>query len=296
MGAVRSFTLLALAGLAVGWFVTRPQPLPDGALAGLSGDAENGALVFAAAGCASCHIGPDGTSDLLEGGKRFASDFGTFIAPNISSDPEHGIGSWTDLELASAIVKGVGRDGSHLYPALPYAAYNKADTQDIVDLIAYLRTLPAAVRPNTPHELGFPFNQRITLGPWKTLFVGTDWVLADASTPELERGRYLVEALGHCTECHTSRNLLGGLQVSRWMGGAPNPSGDGRIPNITSAALGWSTSEIAEYLKSGFTPDFDTAGGSMAAVVRNTSKLSDADRAAIAAYLKAIPAVPNEDI
>jgi mono/diheme cytochrome c family protein len=294
LGAVRSFALLAIAGLAVGWFVTRPKPLPEGALAGLTGDAQNGALVFAAAGCASCHVANDGPADLLSGGKRFASDFGSFIAPNISSDPEHGIGSWTDLELASAIIKGVGRDGSHLYPTLPYAAYNKANTQDVVDLIAHLRTLPASARPNAPHELGFPFNQRITLGPWKALFVGTDWVLADAPTPELERGRYLVEALGHCTECHTSRNLLDGLHTARWMGGAPNPSGDGRIPNITRAVLGWSEGEIAEYLKSGFTPDFDSVGGSMAAVVRNTAKLSNADRAAIAAYLKAIPAVANE--
>jgi mono/diheme cytochrome c family protein len=295
LGAFRSFTLLAIAGVAVGWFVTRPQPFTDNALDGLIGDAENGALVFAVAGCASCHTGPDGTDYLLEGGKRFTSDFGDFIAPNISSDPEHGVGSWADLELASAIMKGVGRDGSHLYPALPYVAYNKADTQDVVDLIAYLRTLPASDRPSAPHELGFPFNQRITLGPWKAIFVGTDWALADAPTPELERGRYLVEALGHCTECHTPRNMLGGLQIARWMGGAPNPSGEGRVPNITTAVLRWSEGEIAEYLKSGFTPDFDSVGGSMAAVVRNTSKLSDTDRAAIAAYLKTIPAVANEE-
>ena len=293
LGAFRSITLLAVASLAVGWFVTRPQPLADDALAGLTGDAENGAIVFAAAGCGSCHTGPDSTGDLLEGGKRFTSDFGVFVAPNISTDPVHGIGNWTDLDLASAIITGVGRNGSHLCPALPYATYNKALTQDVVDLIAYMRTLPASDRANAPHELAFPFNQRITLGPWKALFVGTDWVLADTPTPELERGRYLVEALGHCAECHTPRNMLGGLQTDRWMGGAPNPSGEGRIPNITSAVLGWSEGEIAEYLKSGFTPDFDSVGGSMTAVVRNTAKLSDADRAAIAAYLKAIPAVDN---
>lgn len=289
----RTLVLLAIAGVAVGWFVTRPQPLPDDALAGLTGDAANGALVFAAAGCASCHVGPEGPDDLLQGGKRFVSDFGDFITPNISSDPEYGVGAWTDLELASAIITGVGRDGSHLFPALPYGAYNKAKTQDIVDLIAYLRTLPASDRPSRPHEVGLPFNQRITIGPWKMLFVSNDWMLADTPTPELERGRYLVEALGHCTECHTPRNLLGGLQTARWMGGAPNPSGEGRIPNITPAVLSWSEGEIAEYLKSGFTPDFDSVGGSMAAVVRNTAKLSDADRAAIAAYLKAIPGVAN---
>lgn len=286
--------MLAFAGLAVGWFATRPQPLPPEALAGLTGDAQNGALVFAAAGCASCHAATDGPADLLAGGKRFASDFGSFAAPNISSDHTHGIGSWSDLELASAIMAGVGRDGSHLYPAFPYAAYNKADPQDIVDLIAYLRTLPASDRPSDAHDLAFPFNQRAALGVWKALFVSDDWVFTDAVTPELERGRYLVEGLGHCAECHTPRNALGGLQTTRWMAGAPNPSGDGRIPNITGSALRWSAGEIAEYLESGFTPDFDTAGGTMAEVIRNTSRLSDADRAAIAAYLKAIPAVENE--
>jgi mono/diheme cytochrome c family protein len=233
----------------------------------------------------------DGPADLLAGGKRFVSDFGSFAAPNISSNVEHGVGGWSDLELASAIMTGVGRDGSHLYPAFPYTAYNKAEVQDIVDLIAHLRTLPASERPSDPHDLAFPFNLRITLGPWKALFVSNDWVLSEAPTPQLERGRYLVESLGHCTECHTPRNALGGLQRSQWMAGAPNPSGDGRIPNITDGALRWSEGEIAEYLKSGFTPDFDTAGGTMAAVVRNTAKLSDEDRAAIAAYLKAIPAI-----
>ena len=294
LAALRSIVLLALAGLAVGWFTTRPQPLPDDALDGLTGDPENGVVVFAAAGCASCHAATDGPADLLAGGKRFVSDFGSFAAPNISSSSEFGVGGWGDLELASAIMTGVGRDDRHLYPAFPYTAYNKADIQDIMDLIAYLRTLPASERPSAPHDLAFPFNQRITLGPWKALFVSTDWELSLADTPELERGRYLVEGLGHCTECHTPRNALGGLQTTQWMSGAPNPSGEGRIPNITDGALHWSEGEIAEYLKSGFTPDFDTAGGTMAAVVRNTAKLSDADRAAIASYLKAIPAIANE--
>lgn len=294
LAALRSIVLLGLAGLAVGWFATRPQPLPDDALDGLAGDPENGAVVFAAAGCASCHVATDGPDDLLTGGKRFVSDFGSFAAPNISSSAEHGVGDWSDLELASAIMTGVGRDGRHLYPAFPYTAYNKADIQDMVDLIAHLRTLPASEHPSEPHVLAFPFNQRITLGPWKALFMSSNWVLSIADTPELERGRYLVESLGHCAECHTPRNALGGLQTTQWMAGAPNPSGEGRIPNITDGALRWSKGEIAEYLKSGFTPDFDTAGETMAAVVRNTAKLSDADRAAIATYIKAIPAIVND--
>lgn len=289
----RLIGLGALAAVGAGWFATRPAPLPAEALDGLTGDPVRGQITFAAAGCASCHTSEDGPPDVLSGGRVFQSDFGSFIAPNISPDPVHGVGAWSDLELASAIMQGVGRDGRHLYPAFPYTSYNKAEPQDIVDLIAYMRSLPASDKPNTPHDLGFPFNQRITLGPWKLLFSNENWVLSDPATPSIERGRYLAESLGHCAECHTPRGALGGLDRARWMAGAPHPSGEGRIPNITSAELDWSESDIASYLKSGFTPEFDSAGGEMAAVIRNTSQLTDADRAAIAAYLKAIPPVPN---
>lgn len=282
-----------LVAVGAGWFLTRPMPLAEVALAGLTADAARGEAVFAAAGCASCHTAADGPDDLLMGGKTFASSFGTFVAPNISSDPEQGVGAWSDLELASAIVAGVSKGGSHLYPAFPYTSYNKANLQDVVDLIAHMRTLPASDVPSAPHDIGFPFNLRIALGPWKALFVSEAWELAAADTPQIERGRYLVEALGHCAECHTPRNALGGLLRDQWMAGAPNPSGEGRIPNITSGALTWSEADIAEYLKSGFTPDFDSAGGSMVAVIKNTSRLTDADRAAMAAYLKAIPAIAN---
>ena len=289
---LRLILILGLIALGAGWALTRPQPVSEDIFAGLTADPVNGSYVFAAAGCGSCHAAADGPADLMTGGKEFQSDFGTFAAPNISSDPVHGIGSWSDLELASAIMAGVGRDGSHLYPAFPYTAYAKAAPQDIYDLIAHLRNLPADDTPSAPHRLGFPFNQRITLGPWKVLNADKDWVLA-TSDPTLERGRYLVEALGHCAECHTPRDALGGLQRENWMAGAPNPSGQGRIPNITPAVLTWSEADIIAYLESGFTPEFDVVGGSMAAVVRNTALLTDDDRAAIAAYLKAIPPVAN---
>lgn len=279
---------LLVAGIGAGWFTTKPSPLPASALDGITGDATRGAVTFAAAGCASCHSAPDGPPDVLAGGKSFASDFGTFIAPNISSDPEHGVGGWSDLDLASAIMRGVSPEGAHYYPAFPYTSYIKAEIQDVADLIAYMRTLPADATPSQPHDLRFPYTIRATLGPWKALYLRDDWV-TDAPTPELERGRDLVEALGHCAECHTPRNALGGLDRAAWLTGAPNPSGEGRIPDITPAGLTWSEQQIAEYLKSGFTPEFDSAGGTMADVIRNTAQLSDEDRLAIAAYLKALP-------
>lgn len=285
---------IVLAGVAVcaaGLWVTRPQVLAPDALAGLTPDVENGALVFAAMGCASCHMAPD-TDDRarLAGGKAFASDFGTFYAPNISTDVEHGIGDWSDLEIATAVLKGTSPDGQHYYPAFPYSSYIHAKPQDIVDLIAHLRTLEAVPTPNKPHDVGFPFNIRASLGGWKLLFVTDDWVVTGDLSPEMERGRYLVEGLGHCAECHTPRNALGALQRDVWLSGAPIPGGEGRTPDIRPQTLQWGAGDIVNYLKSGFTPDFDTAGGEMFDVIGNTSQLPDSDLEAIAAYLLALPA------
>ncbi len=281
-------------GFALFLLATHPRVGPVSDIAGLTADAGRGQMVFTAAGCASCHMAPGAKGDaelVLSGGQGFPSAFGTFLAPNISPDPDHGIGGWTVEQLSRAIRDGVSPEGQHYYPALPYVAYAKMTGQDLVDLKAYLDTLPPSAEPSKPHEIGFPFNIRRTLGVWKILFGTQDWVLQGDLSPELARGRYIVEALAHCGECHTPRNALGGLERSRWLGGAPNPSGQGRIPDITPGALDWSEAEIVEYLTSGFTPEFDSVGGHMAHVVENMAKLPESDRAAVAAYLKAIPAV-----
>lgn len=287
---------LAVVGGVGGWFLAAPRPLSETDVAGVTGDAARGALVFAAAGCASCHTAPDAQGKaklVLVGGQRFATAFGTFIAPNISPDPEHGIGGWTLAQFASAVQRGVSPEGQHYYPAFPYSAYAKASLQDIADVQAYMATLPPSPIPSQPHEVGFPFNIRASLGGWKLLFAGKGWVVdGDLSAAEA-RGRYIVEALAHCGECHTPRNPLGGLQRASWLAGAPNPSGQGRIPNITPSALIWSEEEIVEYLTSGFTPEYDSAGGHMALVVENMAKLPESDRQAVAAYLKRVPPVAS---
>jgi mono/diheme cytochrome c family protein len=293
----RLLLLLTGAALVLGaasvWAIGRSPVVADDDVAGIAPDLARGESVFWAMGCASCHAadGAQGEARLvLSGGHRLVTPFGTFVAPNISQDPEHGIGGWTRTEIVSAVRNGTRPDGGHYYPAFPYAAYGKATLEDLVSLAAFLETLPADPTPNAPHELSFPYSIRAGVGVWKTFFADQGWA-TDAATPELERGRYLAEALAHCGECHTPRNAFGGLDTSRWLGGAPNPSGEGRIPNITPAALAWSAADIAEYLKSGFTPEFDTAGGSMTAVVAGTARLSDEDRAAIAAYVKAVQPV-----
>ncbi len=294
---VLALTGAALIGLAAFLLVTAPRMSATEGLALLKADPGHGAQVFTAAGCASCHMAPgakDEAQQVLAGGQEFASPFGTFLAPNISPDAAAGIGGWTLAQFAGALRDGVSPAGSHYYPALPYAAYAKMTDQDLVDLWAFVQTLPASATPSQPHRIGFPFNIRRSLGGWKLLFQTRGWVLENAPTPDLERGRYIVEALAHCGECHTPRNAFGGLKTAQWLGGAADPSGKGRIPNITPGRLTWSEAEIVEYLTTGFTPEFDSVGGHMAHVVDNMAALPESDRKAVAAYLKAIPAVAGE--
>ncbi len=294
MRLIRYLILLVLVGAAVFWYVTRPDMVVEADVAGLSGNAIRGEAVFWATGCASCHMAKDAKGDaqlLLSGGQRFVTEFGTFLAPNISSDPEQGIGDWTLLALANAITKGVSPWDTHYYPALPYASYTKLALQDVADLHSFLGTLPASTSPSQPHEVGFPFSWRRILGGWKFLFVSRDWVVAGDLTPPQRRGRYLVEAMAHCGECHTPRNALGGMDKGRWLAGVTDSSGKEVFPNITPAALEWSEPEIVEYLTTGFTPDYDSVGGEMTHVVENMARLPESDRAAIAAYLKLVPPV-----
>jgi mono/diheme cytochrome c family protein len=294
MRLLRWLVIFVVLGAGALWVLARPNPMSEADVAGLTGDVTRGESVFWAAGCASCHMAPEAKDEaqlMLVGGQRFPSDFGTFIAPNISQHPEAGIGGWSLLDLANALKRGVSPEGDHYYPALPYASYAKMQMQDVADLYAFLQTLPADPTPSQPHEIGFPFSIRDTLGVWKLMFLSEDWDLPGNLTPTADRGRYIAEALAHCGECHTPRNALGGMDTARWLGGAPNPSGEGRIPNITPTKPGWTAGDIVQYLTTGFTPDFDSVGGHMAHVVENMAKLPEADRQAVAEYLLAVPSV-----
>jgi mono/diheme cytochrome c family protein len=269
------------------WTLSAPRTLPMGAIADLTGDPGAGQEVFAAAGCASCHRAQARDSDprILSGGRRFETEFGTFIAPNISMDPDHGIGTWTWPQFANAVMRGVSPDGAHYFPAFPYTSYIRADPQDVADLWAYMRTLPEDATPSQRHELAFPYNLRRAVGVWKWLYLDDRFVVTGDLTPEETRGRYLAEALAHCAECHTPRNTLGALDVSQWHRGAPNPSGRGRIPAIAGSGFTWDKFDISAYLETGFTPQFDVVGGSMADVVASLRSLPKADLDAIAAYV-----------
>jgi mono/diheme cytochrome c family protein len=268
-------------------------PAGDGA----SDSVSRGAYIFNAAGCLGCHTDEKGGGRPLAGGRALATPFGTFYTPNITPDPVNGIGRWSDADFVRALREGLRPDGAHLFPAFPYASYTRMTDRDLLDLKAYLFSRPAVAAPNRPHDLTPPFSWRFLVPIWQWMYLTPGPVPDDpARPPAWNRGRYLVDALGHCAECHSPRTLLGGLDSDRYLAGNPDgPDGD-KVPGITGGKGkggigGWSDGDLTLFLEAGLTPEGDVAGGAMGEVVRNTtSKLTADDRAAIVAYLKTVPA------
>ncbi|TPN14810.1 c-type cytochrome [Mesorhizobium sp. B2-1-3] len=306
MAWLRKFVCAALVlggvGAVAAWTLSAPVKLDAETMAKLApGDAARGKRIFDAGGCTSCHAKPGSKGDErleLVGGLELKTPFGTFVPPNISQDPKDGIGAWSAEDLANAMLKGVSPSGEHFYPAFPYTSYARMKPADIADLYAFLKTLPAVAGRAPANSLSFPFNIRRGIGLWKRLYLSEQPVvsLPEGAPGPVIAGRYLVEGPGHCGECHTPRDLAGGPKKSEWLAGATAAEGIGIVPNITSGEGGigdWSQADIANYLETGFTPDFDSVGGAMVDVQRNMAELAPEDRAAIAAYLKAVPPHPN---
>ena len=284
----------ALAWLALGGAPERGRGGAGQAAAG-GADAARGAYVFHAAGCGACHTRPEGEGPPLAGGRALATPFGTFYAPNITPDPEHGIGSWSADDLWLALTAGEGPGGVHLFPVFPYTSYTKMRREDSDALHAYLMSVAPQPVANREHDLPWFLRSRLAAWAWKRMFLDdTPFVPVQGRSEQWNRGAYLVAALGHCGECHTPRNAAGAVDRTAHLSGNPQgPDGD-PVPSIRSdgeeGIESWSENEIVEYLKSGMDPDFDFAGGAMVEVIEdNTSHLTDADRRAIAVYLKDLP-------
>lgn len=303
-----SLAVLALLVLGGFWVMSSPQYLDEAELAAISGhepDLSNGEVLFWAGGCASCHADPDAEGEarlVLSGGLALESEYGPFGVPNISPHPDDGIGAWAFADFANAMARGVAPDGQHYYPSFPYASYARMPLTDLADLWAFMRTLPVSESASSAAtDLAFPYNIRRGVGLWKRVYLTDEPVIADAALEgdtQLLRGRYLVEGPGHCGECHTPRNLAGAMDTARWLSGAPNPEGEGRVPNITpheDGVASWTEDDLAFGLESGFTPEFDSMGSTMASVVKNFANVPAEDRAAIAAYLKSIPALADSN-
>ena len=294
---LRKLVVLALiavvVGLGVFWVVTIPATVPASALPQRTPNLDNGKTMFFAGGCSSCHATPNQDDKTrLGGGFGLKSPFGTFFAPNISPDPKDGIGGWSEANFATAMLKGTSPSGDHLYPAFPYTSYQRMKLDDVRDLFAYLKTLPAVQVASKPHDVPFPFNIRRSLGGWKFLFLdGKPFTPDPAKDAAWNRGAYLVNGPGHCAECHSPRNILGGIVASQRFAGGPEAVGDGFVPNITPKGLSMSHEELVKLLATGEMPDGDTIGGEMAKVTSNTGKLNAADREAMATYVRSLPPV-----
>jgi mono/diheme cytochrome c family protein len=285
---------LVIVGFAAFWFLTSPQTVSASVLGDYTLNLANGKTMFNVGDCASCHATPkqkDRTR--LGGGRALMTPFGTFYPPNISSDTKDGIGGWSEAQFVTAMHDGVSPSGAHLYPAFPYTSYAHMTFKDLRDLFAYLKTLPAVAGRAPAHELSFPFTIRRGIGLWKLLFVDRTAFKPDPSkSATWNRGAYLVNGPGHCAECHSPRNMFGAIISSQRFAGGPNPEGKGWVPNITQKGLAdWSVKDIAYLLESGMTLDGDSVGSSMTEVVDNTALISDADRMAIATYIKSLPPV-----
>src|ERR1700730_14371248 len=218
----------AVTGFAVFWWLTIPAVVPANALPAYTPNLANGRAVFDAGGCSSCHAvpaQPDRTR--LGGGLAIASPFGTFYAPNISPDLADGIGGWNEAEFVDAVTRGISPDGTHYFPAFPYTSYAHAKISDVRDLFGYLKTLPRVAGKVRDHDVPFPFNIRRNVGIWKWLYVSMLPFTPDSARPaQWNRGAYLVNSFGHCAECHSPRNFLGGIIAAQRFAGGPNPEGE----------------------------------------------------------------------
>lgn len=266
-------------------------------------DVERGRRVFYATGGCSCHTNYPGEGDdapWLAGGRPLETPFGVFYSTNITRDPETGLGGWSDADFIRAMREGLSPEGRHYFPVFPYTSFSGLRRQDLVDLKAYLDSVPVIKRANRDPDAPFPFSWRAALVGWKWLNFDPQRIETEKDrSDEWNRGNYLVRAAAHCGECHTPRTLTGGLDRSMWLAGSlEGPEGE-RAPNITphrETGIGsWSIPDLVWYLEMGLKPDGDDTQGLMSEVIEHGySNLSAGDLAAIATYLKSIPAIEND--
>ncbi|MEI8179259.1 cytochrome c [Aestuariivirga sp.] len=292
-----ALALIAALGLAALWVLSMPRPLTAADIPQHAGDAANGERLYHAAGCFSCHQPSPDLKDmdasLPAGGAPLVTPIGTLYPLNLTPDAETGIGTWSDLDFVNAVQRGISPEGEHLIPALPYTSYAHMKPEDVLDIRAYLATLPPVTSPEREAEItALPLIRR-GVGLWK--WVGLDttpWKPDPKQSESWNRGSYLVNGPGHCQECHTPRNAFMALNSSKAFEGGPHPEGKGRVPSLrgliergryTDAA------DLASALQNGEAMGYDKlASGGMGQVQRNISMLPEADVQAIADYIASL--------
>ena len=259
---------------------------------------ERGRYLVHAGGCLTCHTADRPGAIPLSGGRALPTPFGTFYSPNLTPDKATGLGGWTDEDLGRALREGVAPDGGYYYPVFPYPSYTGMTDEDVSAIGAYLRSLAPVDNAAREHQLPWYLPTRLVMLGWNLLNFREGRFAPDPARDDAwNRGAYLVRHLGHCGECHTPRNLLGGLDRGRELAGNPDGADGETVPDITSdpvSGIGdWSTDEIIFLLETGLLPDGDFAGSSMSDVIEdNTANLTAADRQAIAVYLKSVKPAP----
>lgn len=295
LGTVLALALLALAGACEVDGGARPATqAPAGEAA-----VKRGEYLFNAANCVGCHTDTEHGGARLAGGRAIETPFGAYYSRNITPDPTHGIGAWSDADFLRALRQGISPAGVHYFPAFPFPSFTGMTDRDILDIKAYLFAQAPVPAPNKPHAVGFPFDMRMSAVFWRALYFQPGPLAPDPSkSSEWNRGAYLVNAVAHCGECHTPRTALGGLKGERAFGGGELAGPGAKLaPNLTpdpARGIGkWSLDDIATLLESGMKPNGDFVSAPMSEVVDGTAKLAPTDRKAIAVYLKALRPIPG---
>ena len=296
--ASRALGRWLLFGSALG--VLSLAPLAAGAQPSAA-EIARGKYIFGATGGCGCHTEKGGGKPVNAGGRRFDGPFGTVYSTNITPDRQTGIGGWTDEQIITATRLGRRPNGERLIPVHPFTVFNGMAEADLKAVVAYLRTLPSVNKSNQPKKITVPLFESVFLPAWLAAFSPRETPPTSAPVSGLARGEYLVKAVAHCGECHTPRGLSNAVDNSRFLAGNAKGPENSEVPNITSdreTGLPWSVAEIAEYLGTGNKPDGDVAGSLMGEIIQGTTAgykdLTQADRTAIAQYLKSIPAVRNK--
>ena len=266
-------------------------------IAAAQGDAGRGQYLAQISGCSACHTETTSGAVPYAGGRALKTPFGTFYGPNITPHPQAGIGAWSEADFMLAIREGLRPDGAHCFPAFPYPSFTKISDGDLRDLWAFFRTLAPSDRANQAHELHFPFSSRGLVASWKQLFFKPGPMAEDPrQSPVVNRGAYIVQALGHCGECHTPRSALGGPEPKHFLAGTKSGPEGKAVPDITPAKLKkWTDAELKQFLLSGVRPGGEVTTEAMSEVIRDaTSHLTPDDLAAIIAYLRSLPAIADE--
>lgn len=285
---------LVLLGGAVFWFLSAPRPLGPDAIPQHQPDLANGALMFNIGGCLNCHRpDPANTSadaGLPSGGAPLKTPIGTLFPPNLTPDPETGIGKWSELDFVNALERGLSPSGDHAIPAFPYTSYALMRTEDVLDIRAYLMSLTPVKTEDKPDDIPLPFFLRRGVGLWNQFGLpAAKWQPDPQQTASWNRGAYLVNGPGHCAQCHTPRTAFMTLDETRAFAGGPHPEGDGKVPSLRGLIERGrykDAKDLVSAMQFGETFGYDKlSSGGMGAVQTNLSKLPEADVQAIAEYL-----------